>query len=124
MPNVFELKSESEKQKIMTRIIKANVKLPKLIDPNEISRLSNCLIEKTLSLITVSFTNFKKLQHIVDSYDTQTCESEMQDLAKITFKQKSELACYVFAMEKKYSSLTVSNLLLTGILHRFVSLCK
>jgi len=107
-----------EQRKTIAKIVKANFKLPKKIDPGQLGQLVNFFIEKTLSVITISFTNFSRLQKLVRSYDTVAFEAELNQLVTTQFKQKPEFLCFVYAFEQKYSQFTASHVCYTACIKK------
>ena len=108
--------------KVIVKLTKANIKLPKQIDSCQLNHLANFFIDKTLSLVTITFTHFQRLQILVKSFDSQAAEKEINDLVTTSFKQKSEFLCFLYAFEKSFTPLTVSNVFHIAIFNRVTTL--
>ena len=89
------------------KFTKANIKVPKQLDPRQLSMLISYLIDKTLIEIKVQFQDYARLQTIVDEYKTSEGEKELGSLASSSMKLKSEFLCFVFAIERKYGPVCV-----------------
>ena len=112
-----------ERRKTLARFTKANIKVPKMLDPNQLTELVAYLVDSTLFQIHVQFTNFSRLDHIVSNFKTVQGEKEIGSLVLTSLKLKSEFLCFVFSLERKFSPFTVQTLLATRILSLFVKEC-
>ena len=123
MPLFFEICDIQERRKTLARFTKANIKVPKMLDPNQLTDLVAFLVDSTLFQIQVQFTNFTRLDSIVTNFRTVQGEKEIASLVLTSLKLKSEFLCFVFSLERKFSPFTVQTLLATRILSLFVKEC-
>ena len=123
LPLFFEIGDMQERRKTLARFTKANIKVPKMLDPNQLTELVAYLVDSTLFQIHVQFTNFSRLDHIVSNFKTVQGEKEIGSLVLTSLKLKSEFLCFVFSLERKFSPFTVQTLLATRILSLFVKEC-
>ena len=107
LPLFFEISDLKERRKTLARFTKANIKVPKLLDPRQLSDLIGFITDRTLAEISVQFTDFNRLQHIVNNHKTVEGEKEIASLALSSLKLKSEFLCFVFSMERKFGAITV-----------------
>jgi hypothetical protein len=122
-PLFFEISDLTERKKILQKYTKSNVKVPKLLDPYQLAHLVSTFIERTLSLIEITFQDFSAIQHIVFKHETAR-EGEIKNLARSQFSKKSEFWCFLFSLEKKYTPERVSLLLHTSVLSQFLQEAK
>lgn len=73
LPAFTDLRDEQQR-KTITKITKANLKFPKRLDPGQLAELINFFTDKTLSLISITFKDFARLESIVRSFDTAAVE--------------------------------------------------
>ena len=53
LPLFFEMSDMGERRKTLAKFTKANIKVPKLIDPQQLSDLVSFLVDRTLPEISV-----------------------------------------------------------------------
>jgi len=107
LPLFFEIGDLQERRKTLARFTKANIKVPKMLDPKQLTDLVAYLIDCTLYQIRVQFTNFSRLDYIVSNFKTVQGEKEVGSLVLTSLKLKSEFLCFVFSLERKFSPFTV-----------------
>ena len=107
MPLFFEIGDIQERRKTLARFTKANIKVPKMLDPTQLTDLVAYLIDCTLYQIQVQFTNFQRLEYIATNFKTAFGEREIGSLVLTSLKLKSEFLCFVFSLERKFSPFTV-----------------
>ena len=107
LPLFFEIGDMQERRKTLARFTKANIKVPKILDPCQLTQLIAYLVDCTLFQIQVQFTNFTRLEFIVSNFRTVQGEKELSQLVLTSLKLKSEFLCFVFSLERKFSPFTV-----------------
>lgn len=120
MPGLVAIKDDAQRQKLVSKLVKSNLKFPKRLDPCQLAQLINFFVDKLLFLITISFQDYSHLSQIIKSFDTTQAEKEMSQLVIMTFKQKSELLCFVHAFQVKFSNETVSHMINISVLTSLV----
>lgn len=65
-PKVFEMTDVAERKKVLAKFTRSNIKVPRQLDPDQLSNLIEFFINKTLSLIQVKFSDLNKLTKIIE----------------------------------------------------------
>lgn len=56
-PLFFEISDAVERKRVLSKFTKSNVKVPKGLDPDQITGLCGFLIDRTLDMIQVTFNS-------------------------------------------------------------------
>ena len=106
-----------QRQAILQKITKANLRLSKQLDGTQIVDLLDRFVEATAAQISIVYDDFEKLMKLAASFQLTVVEGLP---IKIQFKYRNELLCFLYVLEKKIGATTASQLIYVNILERMV----
>ena len=108
VPPPVEKLDKDEKQVVLHKFTKANLKLNIPLELGELVSLLNHFVEISLSQISVQFKDWKGLQTMIESFITSDVRAsgpnfDIQSFVEVKLKHLNAFACFLFFLERKYS---------------------